>query len=211
MVTRERRCWVEMSTRRAVAVAWASALLTAGCGHDSGQRAGAVNAESGTTSGDSDGGAGAGAAGGGGAGSCVDVSHVDDLQTDDLEVIGTGFEADDGHMIRIVATLGEPTYGLGEASIQNGAFDIFLPGVLGDYTGLAVHVDRVRNDACDPDQEFIWQMTSGPKSALGPAFSESSGHAVWKVTPDTLKVFEQVGPCSLNGIFDLTAPLPCTD
>lgn len=142
---------------------------------------------------------------------CVDVSHVGDLQRSDLEVIGTGFDADEGHMIRVVATLGEPNYGLGEVLIQNGAFNLYLPGVLGDYTGLAVHVDRVRNDACDPDEEILWQITTGPASALGPEISESNGHAVWEVSPDTLRTFEQAGPCNLNGIFDLTVALPCAD
>jgi hypothetical protein len=191
VVRKERRCWTAGALpRQAVGVAWASALLAVGCGDDSGQQAGTLNV---------------------GTGSCVDVSHVDEMQRDDLEVIGTGFEADEGHMIRIVVTHGEPTYGLGEAPIERGSFDIFLPGVLGDYTGIAVHIDSVRNNACDPDEEFIWQMTTGPASARGPAFSETGGRTVWEVTPDTLWVFEQVGPCSLNGIFDLTTTLPCTD
>lgn len=29
------------------------------------------------------------------------------------------------------------------------------------------------------------------------------------VAPDTLRVFDRVGPCDLKGIFDLTLPLPC--
>lgn len=142
---------------------------------------------------------------------CVDVSHVSDLQRNDLEVIGTGFDADEGRMIRVVVTLREPNYGLGEAPIQDGAFNLYLPGVLGDYTGLAVHVDRVRNDACDPDEEILWQATTGPASALGPEITESNGHAVWEISPDTLRTFEQAGPCNLNGIFDLTVALPCAD
>jgi len=157
-------------------------------------------------------GGGANADGGGGSGpsaGCVDVSHVGPLQVDDLRVIGTRFDAYEGLMIRVLATLGAPAYGLGEAPIEGGAFEILLPGVLGDYTGLAVHVDRVRDNACNPDNEFIWQITTGPASARGPGFSEIGGRTVWEVTPDTLKVFDQVGPCSLNGIFDLTIPLPC--
>jgi len=85
-----------------------------------------------------------------------------------------------------------------------------LPGVLGDYTGIGVHVDRVRDNICNPADEFIWQQATGPMSAWGPAISTTvSGGAVWKVTPDTLRVFEQAGPCNINCIFDLAIPLPC--
>jgi hypothetical protein len=38
-----------------------------------------------------------------------------------------------------------------------------------------------------------------------------NGHAVWEVTPNTLSIFEQAGPCNINGIFDLTVALPCAD
>ncbi len=130
---------------------------------------------------------------------CVDTSHVDERQRDDLQVVGTGFQEYDGQVVRILVTHGEPTYGLGEVTIVGGAFEILLPGVLGDYTGIAVHVDTQRNSACDPDAEFIWQMTTGP----------APGDTVWEVTPDSLMVFDQVGPCSLNGIFDLEATLVC--
>ncbi len=126
---------------------------------------------------------------------CVDVGA---LQKKDLRVVGRGFDAYEGLTIRILVSLGEPAYGLGEAPIEAGAFDILLPGVLGDYAGIAVHVDRVRDNACNPDREFI------------PGFSTSgSSVAVWEVTSDTLRVFKEVGPCSLNGIFDLAIPLPC--
>jgi hypothetical protein len=180
-----------MSARRAVAVACGWALVAVGCRNDDGQQAGAPNAVSWDD--------------------CVDVSHVDEMQRDDLEVIGTGFQADEGQMIRILVTHGAPTYGLGEAPIDDGSFDIYLPGVLGDYTGIAVHIDSVRNDACDPDQEFIWQTTTGPASARGPDFTESGGRIVWEVTPGTLRTFDAAGACNLNGIFDLTTPIPCTD
>jgi hypothetical protein len=149
---------------------------------------------------------------GGGRGSvqCVDVSHVGPLQQEDLRVIGSGFDADEGLTVRILATLGEPEYGLGQAAIEGGSFDISMPGVLGDYTGLAVHVDRVSDSTCDPDVELIWQLTSGPIGAWGSQFSvAASGEVVWEITPDTLMTFDQVGPCDLNGIFDLAIYLPC--
>lgn len=132
------------------------------------------------------------------------------MQKRDLRVIGTGFDAYDGLIVRIIVTLGEPDHGLGEAAVTSGRFDITLPGVLGNYTGIAVHIDRVRNDACDADTEVIWQVTSGPLSALGPGFSTTpSGAAVWTIVPDTLRVQRGVGPCSINGIFDLTNPVRC--
>jgi hypothetical protein len=140
---------------------------------------------------------------------CIDVSHVGAMQKKDLEVIGSGFDAYEGLMIRVLATLREPAYGLGEAPIQGGAFDISLPGVLGDYTGIAIHVDRVRDNACNPDSEFIWQQTTGPTGQWGVGVLTASGGLLWEVTPGTLRVFNQVGPCSLNGVFDLTIPLPC--
>jgi len=203
MVTRERSCSLGTSARLTVAVAWASALLTVGCGGDSGDQAGAEISMSGS--------GGGGSGGGLGTGGCVDVSQVDDLQTQDLEVIGSGFEAYEGLMIRIIATIGEPNYGMGEAPIQDGAFDIFLPGVLSDYTELGVYVDRVRNDACDPDDELLWQMATGPLSALGPLISQNSGHAVCEMTPDRLRIFPEAGACNVNGNFDLTTPIHCAD
>jgi hypothetical protein len=183
-----------------VAIAWAFAVLVVGCGESADSKLGSGGAS----------GSG-GTAGNGAAGPCVDVSQVDELQIYDLQVIGTGFAAHEGHVIRILATHGEPTYGLGQAPIVDGAFDIFLPSVLGDYTGIAVHLDTTRDDACDPETEFIWQWTTGPASARGPAFRQghSPGDAVWDVTPDSLRVFEEAGPCNLNGIFDLTTPLSC--
>jgi hypothetical protein len=190
-----------------ISAAWA---LVVGCGEGA-----AIGRSSGGGAGGRSEDGGTGGVGGGEAGSsptvrCVDVSHVGPLQKKGLEVIGTGFDAYEGLMIRIIATLGEPAYGLGEAPIADGAFDIVLPGVLGDYTGIAIHVDRVRDDTCNPADEFIWQQATGPMSAWGPTFSTTaSGGAVWKVTPDTLRVFEQAGPCNINGIFDLAIPLPC--
>ena len=174
-------------------MAWASALLTVGCGNVKSEQAGTPNSLPDASSGE-----------------CVDVSHVDARQKDDLEVIGTGFEAYEGQIVRILVTHGEPTYGLGEAPIEDGSFDTYLPGVLGDYTGIAVHVDSVRDNACDAD-EALWQMTTGSASARGPWISESSGHAVWEVMPNPVWVFPEAGVCNLNGIFDLTTPIACTN
>lgn len=187
-----------------------SAGLVIGCG---GGTAVGRSTGGGAGGGGEDGGTGAGV--GADAGSspsvpCVDVSHVGPLQKKDLEVIGSGFDAYEGAMIRIIATLGEPAYGLGEAPIKGGAFDILLPGVLGDYTGLGVFVDRGRDDTCNPADEVLWQQATGPMSAWGPWYSTTAtGGAVWKVTPGTLRVFKQAGPCNIGGIFDLAIPLRC--
>jgi hypothetical protein len=203
----------------------AGALLTSNCGNGapsevgsagssgSGAVSGAGSGGAGNVSGagGSAGGSGGGASGGAGPGSaCVDASHVDAMQTHSLDVIGSGFDAYEGRMIRIVVTLGEPTYGIGEAPILGGSFEILLPSALGDYTGIGVYVDTVRDDACSPVDEILWQRTTGPASAFGPGFVQGpQGEIVWEVTPDTLMTFDQAGPCNINGIFDLSNRLPC--
>jgi hypothetical protein len=190
---------VTRATRRACAFVVAAGLLASGCGRATGSGAGSADASGGNSS------------DGSGTGSvCVDVSHVDPRQKDNLDVIGSGFEAYEGRWIRVVVTHGEPTYGLGEAPILGGSFEIQLPGVLGDYTGIGIYVDTVRDHACSPGEEILWQVTTGPASARGPVFTLSAPDAaVWEVTPSTLRTFEQAGPCNINGIFDLTNPLRC--
>jgi hypothetical protein len=141
---------------------------------------------------------------------CVDVSRVGPYQSVDLRVIGSGFDTYEGSMVRILVTHGEPEYGLGEAPIRGGAFDIFLPGVLGDYTGMAVHVDSVRDGVCDADTEPFWQATTGPLSSLGrDVLDVDAGNAYWEITPGELRILPEAGPCNLNGIFDLRVPLWC--
>ncbi len=141
---------------------------------------------------------------------CVDVSHVSERQTTALRTIGSGFDAYEGRMIRIVATVGEPYYGLGEAPIEGGSFEILLPGVLADYTELGVYVDTIRDDACDPGDEILWQRATGPASAWGPGLVEDAkGVVVWQITPNDLTTFEQAGPCNINGNFDAASRLRC--
>jgi hypothetical protein len=139
---------------------------------------------------------------------CVDVSHVSPRQSTALRTVGSGFDAYEGQMIRIVATVGEPYYGLGEAPIEGGAFDILMPGVLGDYTELGVYVDTVRDDACDPGDEILWQRATGPLSAPG-LMEDANGVAVWQITPNDLMTFDQAGPCNINGNFDAANRLRC--
>lgn len=148
--------------------------------------------------------------GGAANGPCVDVSHVSARQTTALRTIGSGFEAYEGQMIRIVATVGKPYYGLGEAPIEGGSFDILLPGVLTDYTELGVYVDTIRDDACEPGDEILWQRATGPASAWGPGLMEdANGVVVWQITPNDLTTFEQAGPCNINGNFDAANRLRC--
>lgn len=141
---------------------------------------------------------------------CVDVSNVSARQTVSLRTIGSGFDAYEGQMIRIVATTGEPSYGLGEAPIEGGAFDILMPGVLTDYTGLGVYVDTIRDDACDVTDETLWQRVTGPSSAWGPGLVEGAdGVVVWTIAPAELRTFEQAGPCNINGVFDTAVAVRC--
>jgi len=141
-----------------------------------------------------------GSSGSGGTGDCVDLSHFDDVMRMkwDLRVIGTGFEADEGNTVRVVVTLGEPSYGLGQAAIRSGSFDFVLPGTVEPYTGIGVYIDRGRDDACDVNDDSLWQRTTGGVY----------GDYVWELTPDER---DPAGapPCNINGIFDLTNPLPC--
>ena len=105
----------------------------------------------------------------------------------------------------------DPWTWVGRVTASGGIFvGETSPEVLGDYTALGIYVDRVRDHACNPDEELLWQQSTGPMSAWGPHFTESdAGGIVWAVTPDTLRVFEEAGPCNVNGMFDLTIPLRC--
>jgi len=138
--------------------------------------------------------------GGGISGECIDNSHTEPLwgPPRDLRVVGTGFEAEEGHTVRLVITIGEPRYGLAETTIKNGAFEFALPGGVGNYTGMGAYIDEGNDDACTVGVDLFWQRTTGGDNgpvkleitpALGPAAGET--------------------PCNINGIFDLTKVLPC--
>jgi hypothetical protein len=131
---------------------------------------------------------------------CVDFSHFEDSMRErwDLHVDGTGFEADEGSRVRIVVTLGEPSYGLAETTIENGGFSVTLSEATEPYTGMAVYIDRGRNDRCDIDEDTWFTHTSGGVY----------GEHTWAITPDTQPPSGE-SPCYLNGIFDLATTLAC--
>jgi len=169
-------------------------------------------ADTGGTSGGVGGAAGAGGSGGGaagvgggsgaaGTGDCIDFSHSEAVwgPPRDLRVVGTGFEAYGGDAVRLViVTNGEPRYGLAETAIKNGAFELALPGAVGDYTGMGVYIDKGKDDACTLGVDLSWQMTTGA----------DTGAVRWEITP-SLKPAASHTPCNINGIFDLTKMLPC--
>ena len=117
-------------------------------------------------------------------------------------MVGTGFGAAEGQTIRLVITYGEPrsnpSYGLAETTINSGSFEIALPQAAGIYTGIGVYIDKARDDACTLGEDPLWQMTTGA----------TSGDVTWEITP-RLTPDANDPPCNINGIFDLTKPLPC--
>lgn len=149
---------------------------------------------------------GVGEAGAGGgpasvrADGCVDLSHFEDSMRErwDLHVVGTGFDADEGSRVRIIVTLGEPSYGLVETTIENGGFSVTLSEATEPYTGMAVYIDRGRNDRCDIDEDTWFTHTSGGVY----------GEHTWAITPNTQPPSGE-SPCYLNGIFDLATTLAC--
>lgn len=174
----------------------------AAAGEDSSAGKGAALAGGGTAGENSSAGEG-GSAGSGRPDACVDFSHFEDTMRMkwDLRVIGTGFEADEGSRVRVVVTFsGEPSYGLAETAIQSGAFDITLPAATEPYTGIGVYFDRGRDDACDVEVDTLFTRTTGGVY----------GDYVWEITPDEPDP-AGASPCYINGIFDLTTPLPCPE
>ena len=132
---------------------------------------------------------------------CLDRSHFEDTMRTrwDLHVVGTGFDADEGSRVRLVVTFnGQPSYGLSETTIQNGSFDFLMQKAVEPYTGMGVYVDKNRDDACTLGVDALWQRTTGGVP----------GDYLWELTPDQRQP-AGASPCNINGIFDLTVPLPC--
>jgi hypothetical protein len=200
--------------RRALCLVAGCCLLPVGCGQTTGSNPEAGGSAAGLAGASGIGGSNGAAAGSGGAGDggsagggradgCLDFSHFEDTMRMkwDLRVIGTDFEADEGSRVRVVVTYsGEPSYGLGETSIQSGDFDVTLPGAIEPYTGIGVYIDRGRDDACDVDADTLFTRTTGGVN----------GDFVWEITPDEPDP-AGASPCRINGIFDLTTPLPCPE
>jgi hypothetical protein len=129
---------------------------------------------------------------------CFDLSRAPTGRYD-FRVVGSGFEAYDGETARVVVDyVNHVGYGLGETTIRNGSFEIALPKTNEPYTGYAVYIDRGKDDACTVNVDPFFQMVSGG------VYQDVH----WEITPQTT-FLRGLEPCNIDGIFDLTHPLPC--
>lgn len=138
-----------------------------------------------------------------GTGDCIDFSQIE-RGSRDLRVSGTGFDEADGETIRLVVTTGtprnDPSYGLAQTIIRSGSFEIVVRDAIGIYWGLGVYVDKGKDDACTPDDDPLWQMTTGA----------TLNDVTFEITP-SLAPDANAPPCSINGVFDLTRALSCAN
>jgi hypothetical protein len=179
------------------------AALMIGCGADD------------RGSGTGTGGAGSGGAGSGGAGSgggtagggatpasCVNVSGD---APGDLSVSGSEFDAYAGERVHL-AVVSAVGVGIGEATIEAGAFELTLPGALTDFTSIAIYVDTDSDDVCDLDEPF-WEHTTG---ILGADVAFSASPAEWCENDNCSAWGMPVqAPCSVNGLLDLSERQVC--
>jgi hypothetical protein len=111
-----------------------------------------------------------------------------------------GFDAYDGETARVVVVfVNHMGYGLGETTIRNGSFEIVLPKTNEPYNMYGLYIDRGKDDACTRNVDPFWQMASGG------VFQDVN----WEVNPLTPAGLPGLDPCNINGLFDLTQPLPC--
>jgi hypothetical protein len=140
------------------------------------------------------------AAGTGGAGDCIDLSRAPTGRYD-FRVAGSGFDAYEGETARaVVANVNHTGSGVGETTIRNGSFEIALPKTNEPYTGYGVYIDTGADDACTLNADPFFQMVSGG------VYQDVN----WEITPQTTYL-PGLPPCNINGIFDLTQPLPCPE
>lgn len=144
------------------------------------------------------------------SGRCVNISGAGPEPWFDLTVNGTQFDADEGARMRIVvATQSPDRVGIGDVTIINGAFTLFMPQVLnsGYYTGISLYVDRNGDNICETAED-VWDFGT-------PAVASN---LQYDVTPDKwcggngcLLRSQQTGAACLvgTGQTDLTQPLPC--
>lgn len=159
------------------------------------------------------GGAAASAGDGGSAtSSCVNLSGAGDEPWFDLTVYGTGFDAEEGEIMRLAVASQSPNrVGLADLPIVDGAFDLSMPQVLnkGWYVGVTLYVDRNHNDTCETD-EHVWDWTTRAVAS----------DIRYDVTPDQL-CDSTLGSCRPRtptqeacwvgtGDTNLMEPLPCT-
>jgi hypothetical protein len=141
---------------------------------------------------------GGGDGGTAGAADCFDLSHAP-VGRYDFRVVGSGFDAYDGELVRAVVVNGNhPGYGLGQTTIRNGSFEIVLPKTNEPYTGYGVYIDRGADNACTLSVDPFFQMTSGG------VYQDVN----WEINPQT-HYLQGLPPCNIDGSFDLTQPLPC--
>jgi hypothetical protein len=139
-----------------------------------------------------------GASGAAGAAGCIDLSRAPTGRYD-FRVVGSGFVASEGETARAVVNfVNHVGYGLGETTIRNGSFEIALPKTNEPYTGYALYIDRGKDDACTVNVDPFFQMVSGG------VYQDVK----WEINPQTRSP-PGLEPCNVNGIFDLTQPLPC--
>ena len=184
------------------------ALLASSCGASPGTSTPDASVPDGTgTGGNGAGGAaGSGGAAGGGSGGvdgdagpadCIDLSHGK-TEPYDFRVVGSGFDAYDGETARaVVVFVNHVGYGLGETTIRNGSFEIVLPKTNEPYNMYGLYIDRGKDDACTQNVDPFWQMASGA------VFQDVN----WEINPQTPPGLGL--ECNINGLFDLTQPLPC--
>jgi hypothetical protein len=169
--------------------------MPAPTGQDAPGDGGAVGTGGGTGGADS---AVGGAGGTAGAADCLDLSQAP-VGRYDFRVVGSGFDAYDGELVRAVVVSGNHSgYGLGQTTIRNGAFEIALPKTNEPYTSYGVYIDRGGDNACTVNVDPFFQMTSGG------VYQDVN----WEINPQT-RYLQGLPPCNINGIFDLTQPLPC--
>jgi hypothetical protein len=131
-------------------------------------------------------------------GDCLDLSRAP-IGRYDFRVVGSGFDAYDGERARAVVIRGGDTgYGLGETTIRNGSFEIALPKTNEPYTGYGVYIDRGADDACTLNVDPFFQMASGG------VYEDVN----WEINPQT-RFLAGLPFCNIDGLFDLTQPLPC--
>jgi hypothetical protein len=168
----------------------AGGLTWLGCGAPASTHPGGTAGDSGS--------GGAPGADGSAAGGCFDLSQAP-VGRYDFRVVGSAFEAYDGETARAVVVNGNHMgYGLGETTIRNGSFEIALPKTSEPYTGYGVYIDRGKDEACTVNVDPFFQMTSGG------VYQDVN----WEINPQT-RYLPGLPPCNIDGIFDLTQPLPC--
>ena len=136
--------------------------------------------------------------GGIGDGTCF--QRFGEKQPYDARLVGSDFNDWDGEIVRVVVNSdgwGGEVYAVMETTIQNGAFDLLMPGTLGlDFTSIGIYIDLERDDACSV-AEPMWQTNTGILQ----------GHTTREFSADRGQWTQ--APCNINGMFDIAVVIPC--